>query len=426
MKTVIKTSIGGPFLRPYFILTAIALGFLALSPGMQAVTPEPDGGYPGNNTAEGQNALLSLHTASINNTAVGWSSLKSDIIGTNNTAIGAGALFANTADGNTATGSGALFRNTAGDNNTAIGLAALYNNTTGHFNTANGVEALYSNTDGLQNTATGYQTLYHNRTINGIPGTNNTANGFDALFHSSNGSNNTATGAFALALSTVGAQNTAIGVNALEHNTTGRFNTALGYEAGGVVTTASNVICIGTVGNNVDNSCYIGQIFGATSSNGVAVFINSNGRLGTATCSRRFKDDIKPMERTSEALFALKPVTFRYKKALDPQGVAQFGLIAEEVEKVNSDLVVRDKDGKPYSVRYDQVNAMLLNEFLKEHRKVDAQEHKIGEQEATISELKKDLETVVARLKDQDSQIQRVSAEVEMNKRSPHVVATDF
>ena len=117
MKTVIKTSIGRPFLRLYF--TAIALGFLALCSRMQAVTPEPDGGYPGNNTAEGQNALLSLHTASINNTAVGWSSLKSDIIGTNNTAIGAGALFANTADGNTATGSGALFRNTVGDNNTA-------------------------------------------------------------------------------------------------------------------------------------------------------------------------------------------------------------------------------------------------------------------------------------------------------------------
>jgi len=423
MKTVIKTSTGGPFSRPYFVLTAIVLGFVTLSPKMQAVTPAPDGGYPGNNTAEGQNALLSLHTTSINNTAVGWSSLKSDILGTNNTAIGAGALLANTADENTAIGSAALYKNTSGDNNTAIGLAALYNNTTGSFNTANGVETLYSNTDGLQNTATGSQALYHNRTINAISGTNNTANGFDALFHSSNGSNNTATGAFALALSTAGAQNTAIGTNALEHNTTGRFNTALGYEAGGIVTTASNVICIGTEGNNVDNSCYIGQIFGATSSNGVAVFINSNGRLGTATSSRRFKDDIKPMERTSETLFALKPVTFRYKEALDPQGVAQFGLVAEEVEKMNPDLVVRDKDGKPYSVRYDQVNAMLLNEFLKEHRKVDAQEHKIGEQEATISELKKDLETVVARLKDQDSNIQRVNAELKMSKRSPHVVA---
>jgi hypothetical protein len=392
-------------------LAALACFGLLSVPKSFAVSPAPDGGYPGNNTAEGQNALLSLHTASINNTAVGWSSLKSDIIGTNNTAIGAGALFANTADGNTATGSGALFRNTVGDNNTAIGLAALYNNTTGHFNTANGVEALYSNTDGLQNTATGYQTLYHNRTINGIAGSNNTANGFDALFHNSNGSNNTATGAFALALSTVGAQNTAIGVNALEHNTTGRFNIALGYEAGGVVTTASNVICIGTVGNNVDNSCYIGQIFGATSSNGVAVFINSNGRLGTATSSRRFKDDIKPMERTSEALFALKPVTFRYKKALDPQGVAQFGLIAEEVEKVNSDLVVRDKDGKPYSVRYDQVNAMLLNEFLKEHK--------------TVQELKNEIAELTATVKEQAAQIQKVSARLEVSERRSRTVLND-
>jgi hypothetical protein len=263
----------------------------------------------------------------------------------------------------------------------------------------------------LQNTATGYQTLYHNRTINGIAGTNNTANGFDALFHNSNGSNNTATGAFALALSTVGAQNTAIGVNALEHDTTGRFNTALGYEAGGVVTTASNVICIGTVGNNVDNSCYIGQIFGATSSNGVAVFINSNGRLGTATSSRRFKDDIKPMERTSEALFALKPVTFRYKKALDPQGVAQFGLIAEEVEKVNSDLVVRDKDGKPYSVRYDQVNAMLLNEFLKEHK--------------TVQELKNEVASLTATVKEQAAQIQKVSARLEVSEHRSRTVLND-
>jgi hypothetical protein len=425
MKTVIKTSIVGPFLRPYFILTAIALGFLALSPGMRAVTPAPDGGYPGNNTAEGQNALLSLHTASINNTAVGWSSLKSDIIGTNNTAIGAGALLANTADGNTAIGSAALYKNTLGDNNTAVGLVALYNNTTGGSNTANGAEALFSNTAGVQNTATGGQALYHNRTVNGISGDNNTADGFSALFHNSNGNNNTAIGALALVLNTTGGQNTAIGVNALQLNMTGRNNTALGFQAGSGVTTASNVICIGTNGDNVDNSCYIGNIFGDTSSGGTAVFINSNGRLGTATSSRRFKEDIKPMDRTSEALFALKPVTFCYKKALDPQGVAQFGLVAEEVEKVNPDLVVRDKDGKPYSVRYEQVNAMLLNEFLKEHRKIDAQEHKIRKQEATISELKKDLQTVVAHLKDQDSKIQRVSAEVEMNKRSPHVVATN-
>ena len=138
------------------------------------------------------------------------------------------------------------------------------------------------------------------------------------------------------------------------------------------------------------------------------------------------------MDKASEALLALKPVTFRYKKAIDPARTSQFGLVAEDVEKVNPDLVVRDKEGKPYSVRYDQVNAMLLNEFLKEHRKVeaqarkmDAQEHKIGEQEATMSELKKDLQIVVARIKEQDSKIQRVSAELEMSKRSPHVIATN-
>jgi Chaperone of endosialidase len=429
MKTVIKTSIVGPFLRPYFILTAIALGFLALSPGMRAVTPAPDGGYPGNNTAEGQNALLSLHTASINNTAVGWSSLKSDIIGTNNTAIGAGALLANTADGNTATGSAALYKNTLGDNNTAVGLVALYNNTTGGSNTATGAEALFSNTAGVQNTATGGQALYHNRTVNGISGDNNTADGFSALFHNSDGNNNTAIGAFALVVNTTGGQNTAIGVNALQLNMTGRNNTALGFQAGSGVTTASNVICIGTNGDNVDNSCYIGNIFGDTSSGGTAVFINSNGRLGTATSSRRFKEDIKPMERTSEALFALKPVTFRYKKALDPQGVAQFGLVAEEVEKVNPDLVVRDKDGKPYSVRYEQVNAMLLNEFLKEHRKVEEQQATISELKSTVTKEEKAFETTIAqfaaRLKEQESKIQQVSAEVEMNKRSPHVVATN-
>jgi trimeric autotransporter adhesin len=182
----------------------------------------------------------------------------------------------------------------------------------------------------------------------------------------------------------------------------------------------------------VSDSCFIANIFGATSSGGVGVFINSVGQLGTSTSSRRFKDEIKPMAEASDALFGLRPVTFRYKKEIDPKRIAQFGLVAEDVEAVNSDLVVRDKDGKPYSVRYEQVNAMLLNEFLKEHKKVQKQQTTNGQlesnaakQEATISELKSDLQTVVARLKDQDLKIQRVSAEVEMNKRSSHVVATN-
>jgi hypothetical protein len=172
----------------------------------------------------------------------------------------------------------------------------------------------------------------------------------------------------------------------------GSDNIALGFGASDDVTTASDVICIGAGGANVSNNCFIGQIFGATSSNGVAVLVNSNGRLGTMTSSARFKDEIKAMNKASEALFALKPVALRYKKNIDPAGTCQLGLVAEDVEKVNPDLVVRDKDGKPYSVRYDQVNAMLLNEFLKEDRTVQElkstaarQEANDAKQEATIA-----------------------------------------
>jgi vacuolar-type H+-ATPase subunit I/STV1 len=157
------------------------------------------------------------------------------------------------------------------------------------------------------------------------------------------------------------------------------------------------------------NACYIASIFGQTSVDGVPILINSNNRVGTTTSSKRFKEDIKPMDKASEALLTLKPVTFRYKKEIDPAGRSQFGLVAEEVEKVSPDLVVHDKDGKPYTVRYEAVNAMLLNEFLKEHRKVE-------EQEATIAQLRKDVETVVAHAKQQDSKIQKVSAQIELRK----------
>jgi hypothetical protein len=182
----------------------------------------------------------------------------------------------------------------------------------------------------------------------------------------------------------------------------------LGIGAGSGVTTASNVICIGAAGNDVDNSCYIGNIFGDTSSGGTAVFVNSNGRLGTTTSSRRFKEDIKPMAQASEALLALKPVTFRYKKEIDPTGISQFGLVAEEVAKVNPDLVVRDEQGKPYSVRYEQVNAMLLNEFLKEH--------------CTVSELKEQIATLTAMVKEQSARIEKVSAEVKDNRSVSQIV----
>ena len=180
----------------------------------------------------------------------------------------------------------------------------------------------------------------------------------------------------------------------------------MGEDAGFNVSTANNVICIGfgVGGANVSNSCYIGSIFGQTSSDGVAVFIDSAGKLGTLTSSRRFKEGIKPMEQASEVLFALKPVTFRYKKEIGAAGTSQFGLVAEDVEKVNPDLVVRDKEGNPYSVRYDQVNAMLLNEFLKEHRKVE--------------QLEKQVEALTAGL-------EKVNAQVGVSKALPHMVLKD-
>jgi trimeric autotransporter adhesin len=156
---------------------------------------------------------------------------------------------------------------------------------------------------------------------------------------------------------------------------------------------------VGTPGES--NACYIASIFGQTTASGVPILITSNNKLGTITSSKRFKEDIKPMGDTSETLFALNPVTFRYKKEIDPAGTSQFGLVAEDVEKMNPDLVVRDKEGKPYSVRYDQVNAMLLNEFLKEHRKVERLE-------ATVLEQQKQIKALAAGLG-------KVSAQLEMN-----------
>jgi len=210
-------------------------------------------------------------------------------------------------------------------------------------------------------------------------------------------------------------ENTAVGNGALSNNTTGGNNIALGAGAGSNVTTANNVICIDAEGNNVDNSCYIGNIFGSTSSNGVAVLVNSNGRLGTMTSSARFKHEIKPMDKASEVLLALKPVTFRYKKGIDPQGIPQFGLVAEDVEEVNPDLVVRDNEGKPYTVRYDAVNAMLLNEFLKEHKAFLKEQCKVEEQGAMIARQQKQIEALT-------SGLQKVSAQLEASKPAPQVV----
>ena len=410
------------------LFISLVFACFALSPIAQAVSPAPDGGYPGFTTAEGTKALQSLTTGSAN-TAVGWFSLFSNAGGSFNTGTGAGSLLFNTADDNTAFGAAALLFNTTGINNTAVGVAALlhntvaeentatgafalFSNTEGSANTANGMQSLISNITGSNNTANGFQTLYfnttgNNNTVNGYAalafnttGDSNTATGFEALFSNTTGTVNTANGAVSLYSNTTGGFNTAYGVNALAFNTTGNDNIAVGYAAGLDVTTADNVICIGAnvAGANVSNSCYINNIFNATSSGGTAVLVNSDGRLGTTTSSRRFKEEIKPMSKASEAILALKPVTFRYKKEIDPAGTSQFGLVAEEVEEVNPDLVVRDKQGKPYSVRYEQVNAMLLNEFLKEHRTVQEQGATIARQEKQIEALAAGLQKVSAQL----------------------------
>jgi trimeric autotransporter adhesin len=400
-------------------LTLLCFGFF---PKAQVVIPPPDGGYPGFNTAEGQNALFS-RTTGVANTGVGWYSLWSNTDGSYNTGIGAGTLLFNigdqtTGDGtqNTAIGAAALLFNTTGFFNTATGATALLNNSDGSENTATGAEALSSNTTGNDNTANGWFALFHN---NGNPpeGSANTAVGAAALFSNTTGDSNTAIGLNALANNTTGSGNTAVGVRALDHNTSGSLNIALGVNAGMDVVAAQNTICIGlnVFGADVGDSCFIGNIFGETSASGAAVYVNSNHRLGTLTSSRRFKDDIKPMERISEALFALKPVTFHYKKEIDPAGMQQFGLVAEEVEKVNPDLVVRDKEGKPYSVRYEQVNAMLLNEFLKEHKAFVEEQRKVQEQGVTIARLEQQIEALTAGL-------QRVSAQLELNKPAPQTV----
>ena len=403
-------------------LTHILIGIacLGLLPKMQAVSPAPDGCYPGFTTAEGCNALKFLSTGA-GNTGVGWYALNADTTGNYNTGLGGGALALNNADSNTAVGAAALLLNTTGTENTATGTDALVHNASGSYNTAVGTFALFNSTGPGFNTAIGRKVLYNNTTgdqntavgtsgfgggpalFNNTMGRFNTAVGGAALSTNTIGNDNTAIGAGALNDNVNGNENTAVGLNALLNNT-GSNNVALGSNAGSVATTGSNNVYIGyniqgSAGES--NACYIKSIFGQTAAGGSAVFIDANSKLGTSTSSKRFKEDIKPMDKASDALFALKPVTFHYKKEIDPAGKSQLGLVAEDVEKVNPDLVVRDKEGKAYSVRYDQVNAMLLNEFLKEHR--------------TVQELKKEVAALTAGL-------QKVSAQLEASKPAPQVV----
>jgi hypothetical protein len=317
---------------------------------------------------------------------------------------------------NTAVGDQALFSN-FGQSNTATGFHALFSNSKDAGNVANGDQALAANDTGTSNTAVGSSALSTN-----ADGSGNTAVGSDALF-ANVGGDNSALGTVALRNNTTGGNNTAVGVFALFGNTTGDSNVAIGRNAGNHVITANHVIAIGAdvPGTDMSNSCFIGNIFGQTSSGGIAVFVDPDGKLGTITSSRRFKEEIEPMDQASELLFSLKPVSFHYKKEIDPHGTSQLGLLAEDVEKVNPDLIVRDREGNPYTVRYDAVNAMLLNEFLKEHRKVEKHERKIEEQGTTIAELKTEMKALAATVNEQTSELRKVSAQIEMRQPEPQL-----
>jgi Chaperone of endosialidase len=389
----IQTSLRPSSWRCQALLVSLAFGLacLAISPPARAVSPPPDGGYSNGNTAEGEDALFSLDPSSLGeNTAVGFHALYNDIVGFGNTAIGWGALEFTTGAGNTATGVGALGANTSGVSNTANGFQALNQNTSGINNMAAGIYALSNNTIG----------------------NHNVANGVDAMIYNTTGSSNTANGGFALAGNTTGNYNAAVGSGALRNNTTGDNNIALGANASANLTTGSNDIDIGNAGiagesdtirigtKDLHKSTFIAGIAGKTIRNGVGVIINASGQLGTIQSSARFKDQIKPMDKASEAILKLEPVTFRYKAELDPDGIPQFGLVAEDVAKINPDLVARDDEGKPYTVRYEAVNAMLLNEFLKEHRKVEKLAAAVGQLRSAAAQ-QKELQAAVAQQRDE-------------------------
>jgi hypothetical protein len=406
---------------PAFALFAFAC--FALSPNLQAqLSPPPDGGYPDETTAEGDDALFSLTD------------------GVANTALGFNALYSNTSGSfNVATGRRALETNDTGQENTALGASALRFNITGSFNTACGRIALLNNNSGSYNTALGISAM---EAVNGdMTGDENTGIGDSALLGNTSGSDNTALGNCALCGNTSGQRNVGVG-SFTGGSVVSSYNVSLGFNSG-VSADGDNNIDIGNQGvagesNTIrigepatvpailppgyppgtleaHTATYIAGIHGSTAPRGTPVFVNASGKLGTVASSARFKDEIKPMAEASEAILALKPVTFRYKKELDPDRTPQFGLVAEDVAKVNPDLVVRDAEGKVYTVRYEAVNAMLLNEFLKEHRKNQ-------KQEATITDLKAEIATLAAMVKEQDAKIQRVNDKLELSKPAPQTV----
>ncbi|HEV8419264.1 MAG TPA: tail fiber domain-containing protein [Candidatus Udaeobacter sp.] len=435
--------------------------------GTGALQSNTTGSY---NVALGDYTLLSNTTGS-SNAATGTAALFYNATGNENTASGTTALFYNTTGySNTASGVRALYQNTEGFYNTASGFRSLFSNHTGNYNTASGVNALWANSTGTSNTASGYEALYFNNgnentasgtsalyynttgysnTASGVralyqntQGFYNTATGFRSLFSNNMGSFNTASGVNALWANSAGNENTANGYYALYSNTTGSDNIALGYGAGADLTTGSNNIDIGNPGVAGESNTiriglpdllptiYIAGIYGSVATNGTQVYVNSDGRLGTGPSSRRFKKDIADMDMASQVLLSLRPVSFHYKEEFDSKGIAQFGLVAEEVAKISPDLVLRDGKGDIYSVRYEAVNAMLLNEFLKEHRKVEQHEvnmthlqSTVAKQEAIIAQQQKESKVLAERLDQQALQIRKVSDQLELSRPAPQLTS---
>jgi trimeric autotransporter adhesin len=390
--------------RKIFAMNLLAVACLVFSPAAEARRPSEDRGN-GNSAAENVDAL-NLSTTGSNNTAHGWFSLSSNTTGSSNTADGFQALFSNT----------------TGEKNTAIGLQALVTNTTGSFNTATGANTLSNNTTGDSNTATGILALAFNTT-----GSANTATGVSALALNTIGSENTAIGFHALFNNTTGSFNTVIGDAALVNSTTGSSNTVLGQGAGSNLNTGDGNVYIGSfvpaAAGDESNTTRIRNIGLTAIVGGLQVAMeafgpNGDGKLGVAVSSRRYKEDIKPMDKASERLFALKPVTFRAKGNMGPGNVKHYGLIAEDVAAVDPDLVVYNPDGKPETLRSDSISAMLLNEFLKEHRNVEKLKDHL---QATVARQQKEIEALTAQLNEQATQIQKVSVQLQMTKPAPQV-----
>ena len=421
-------------------LLLLPLVCFGLAPMAKAAGPDTDGQILGSNNGEGIGVLVSRTTGIWNsgagyqalnhltagnqNTATGLRALNNDTNGGYNTGTGVYSLFSNTSGFfNVATGAYSMGNNTIGLRNTAHGYAALYHNTTAAFNCAFGEFALFNNLKAWTNNAFGVEALYNNLT-----GETNNAFGTGALFANTEGESNNAFGHLALESNTTGVWNNAFGFQALDSNVSGTGNTAIGDSAGLDITGDGNV-CIGegVLGETgVNDSTYVRNVGATAQAPGGTVFNvtvdSSTGKLGFDPSSRRYKDDIKAMDKASEALFALKPVTFRYKKQVDPKQRLDYGLIAEDVAKVNPDLAIRNAKGEIESVHYKAINAMMLNEFLKEHQKVVEQQATIAELKSTVAQQQKGMDVLTAQLKEQATQIQKVSAQIEVSRPVPKVV----